>query len=152
LGNELKEAAYHHCPVCGALTRTGSGECSECRLVRDTPVSQNECVREPRNPLIRFFRGLGIPLDAWIIGLLVVVWLAVFSVAENAGVAAQKVFAGLGLPCVLILSSDVLSSIRFPGYGVGFDEIDPIAIKIFAWVYIFGAHVWFIYTLVVAGN
>lgn len=80
--------------------------------------------------------------------MLVDFWFVLFAVAESAGVSARRVLAGLGFPFALILSSEVLSSVRFLGVGLPFDSIDPIAVKIFAWVYVIGAHIWFVYTLV----
>lgn len=146
----MKRPAYHRCPGCNALIRAGASECSECRIVHETPVSQNEKVWEPRNPVVRFFWGLGIPPDVWILALLATGWFFVFTVAEGALSSLGKVIVGLGFPFALILGPDVLASIRFPGYGSPLDPIDPIAVKIFAWVWVMGAHVWFIYSLVAA--
>ena len=99
----------------------------------------------PQNPTLRFLWGLGISLDVWLIAILSLVWLFVLAANYSFGYAALMVFLVFGIPFVVILFSDIGAALTFYKYSM--EEIDPLAIKIFAWVYMIGFQIYWIYLL-----
>lgn len=141
-----KLSGMHRCPQCNALIKAGVSVCRECQLlskVRDEPL---EPIDGPRNPVIRFIWGLGLPADLLLIIALTVFWFFLLVLTKPLSDAISWTLIGFGFPLILTLVSSVGATIGF--LRIPMDEVDPLAIKIFAWVYMSGFQIWLIYGLV----
>lgn len=138
--------SHKRCPKCNALVKKFVSVCPECQLLsqtRDTPAPVE--YHGPAHPVVRFFWGLGIPLDFWLVLAMLIIWLPVLTVVKSLTHALFLTTIGIGFPFLLIIASSELCTIPF--LRVSLEEIDPIAIKIFAWVYLIGFQTWLVYWL-----
>lgn len=138
---------HKRCPRCGAVIKSEADECPECDLV-DNLEEIRDLENEndgPKNKVLRFFWGLGLPLDLWIIAILAVVWLLVLSSKFSAGYAAIMCLLVFGLPLIFILYADVFASMTY--FKFQMEEVNPLAIKMFFWVYMIGFQLYWIYLL-----
>jgi len=139
-------SARTRCPKCNALVDVSVRECPECKLLSQFPQEHPCETDEPRNPLGRFVWGLGIPLDIWIILVLGLLWFVIILFAKSLSLAFFWALIGFGLPLLIVLSSEYLSTISF--VRVPLEDIDSIAVKLLAWIYMIGIQGWLIFDLV----
>lgn len=149
---------YVRCIKCQALISADAFECPECILLdehKGYPDAGEETYSDlltkdgPSNPVLRFFWGLGITLDVWILTLLTIVWFFVLCFAKSLLFAIVWTVIGFVIPLLLLLMAGPLSGLTISFVLATMQEIDPVAMKVFVWVYVLVAQGWLIYQLTI---